>query len=97
MRPINELRMKARWKLGGALAKVERKPGSQTLSNRLTSFGSVLGKLGLTAAAIAAIIVQASRDHTTPQDGPAHAPMTPLGTAALVAVAAHIGENARPL
>jgi hypothetical protein len=26
MRPINELRMKARWKLGGALAKVERAP-----------------------------------------------------------------------
>lgn len=30
MRPINETRMAARWKLGKALAAVERNPGKRT-------------------------------------------------------------------
>jgi hypothetical protein len=51
MRPVNESRMRARWKLGRALAEVERRQGKRndpTSSTRLTNFGSFLEKLGLT-------------------------------------------------
>ena len=50
MRPINELRMVARWKLGRALAKVERGkpfPGSATMSGEQTRFRDLLKKLDL--------------------------------------------------
>jgi hypothetical protein len=50
MRPINELRMVARWKLGRALAKVERgKPGPKDVMSNSShpSFRGLIGELGL--------------------------------------------------
>jgi hypothetical protein len=46
MRPINELRMRARWKLGGALAQVERAPVGRG-KKALTGLTNLLGRLGL--------------------------------------------------
>jgi hypothetical protein len=45
MRPINETRMAARWKLGKALAKVERAQGDRTSERGFTKF---IAELGLT-------------------------------------------------
>jgi hypothetical protein len=45
MRPINELRMAARWKLGKTLAKVERRQGDRTSEGSFTKF---IADLGLT-------------------------------------------------
>jgi hypothetical protein len=49
MQPINELRMAARWKLGRALAKVERLPGGRgnKTSDDQKSFSNLLKVLDL--------------------------------------------------
>jgi hypothetical protein len=48
MRPINELRMKARWKLGAALAAVERIHGARPkLSSPRENFAKFLKTIGL--------------------------------------------------
>src|ERR1700716_3723195 len=66
MRPINELRMKARWKLGGALAQLERvqglKPNTSNAKGSKTPFRSFLKtiSLGQTSA------VEAQRIATMP-------------------------------
>jgi hypothetical protein len=48
MRPVNETRMAARWKLGRALAKVERATAPGKGKMALTSLTSLLQKLSLT-------------------------------------------------
>lgn len=50
MRPVNELRMRARWKLGGALAGVERNRGARndlTSGSKATRFSKLLKAIGL--------------------------------------------------
>jgi hypothetical protein len=49
MRPINETRMAARWKLGKALAAVERKPGYEPRSSPREKklFAALLKTIGL--------------------------------------------------
>jgi hypothetical protein len=46
MRPINELRMKERWKVGGALAATERKPGPHSSLGEKKSFATFLKTIG---------------------------------------------------
>jgi hypothetical protein len=49
MRPVNEMRMTARWKLGRALAKIERaSTGPAGKRVRLSSLTQLLESLGLT-------------------------------------------------
>jgi N6-adenosine-specific RNA methylase IME4 len=50
MRPINETRMRARWKLGRALAEVQRDsgPGRGNIEKKLSGFTSFLADLGMT-------------------------------------------------
>jgi hypothetical protein len=69
MRPINELRMKPRWKLGQALAKVERGQGARsdlTSSGGQTklSFRAFLTDLGLDKS----VAVEAQRIGTMPDE-----------------------------
>src|SRR5258706_15059270 len=49
MRPINETRMKARWKLGALLAETARQPGpGRGKEKKLSGFTSFLKTIGLT-------------------------------------------------
>jgi N6-adenosine-specific RNA methylase IME4 len=61
MRPINEARMRARWKLGRALAKVSRAQGERT---SVSSFTKFIGDLGLTKP----VAIEAQRIGTLPED-----------------------------
>ena len=61
MRPINEARMRARWKLGRALAKLERAQGERTSVRSFTKF---ITDLGLTKP----IAIEAQRIGTLPED-----------------------------
>jgi hypothetical protein len=64
IRPLNETRMQARWKLGGLLARVPRAthPGKGKVA--LTGLTSLLDKLGLTGP----IALQAERIGTLPEN-----------------------------
>jgi hypothetical protein len=61
MRPINEARMRARWKLGRALAKLERAQGERTSVRSFTKFITDLGLTKPTA-------LEAQRIGTLPED-----------------------------
>jgi N6-adenosine-specific RNA methylase IME4 len=63
IRPLNETRMQARWKLGGLLARIERKPGGRG-KKALTGLGVLLEKIGLTDP----VAIQAQRISHLPEN-----------------------------
>jgi hypothetical protein len=68
MRPINELRMRARWKLGGALKATERMPEGRPPKNTVQAVNSFWKWVKEQLALERATVVDAQRIGTMPDD-----------------------------
>ena len=94
IRPVNELRMRARWKLGQALAKLERKQGARsdlTLSTDQTKFRGILAALKLDKM----IALEAQRIGTLP-DGELERALTEAHKQDILCTFAELIDRARP-